>query len=614
MLGMHRSGTSAVARVLALLGARLGSEMIPPGDDNPEGFWEHAEAVRINEALLAGLGMAWDDPRPMPEGWLETPAALAAERGIAALVDREFAAPGLWALKDPRLCRLFPLWRRVVEKAGVAPRALLVVRNAVEVAQSLERRNALPRPVGELLWARHLIEAEAASRGLPRAVVGYDALLAGWRDAMARISGDIQVELDCDGATAAAIDDYLRPQLRHHHARDDTALPGKLVAPVAASLQDASGAALASAVGAQAAGLEERLGPAGAVVDGLASMLVRARRESADTATHSRIVQLQEELSGATAWAASLQAELEALGDQYRRVEADRDEKIAWARATESNLAEAGSRIVQLQEELSGAVSWAGSLRDDAEKLGELYRRLETDRDEKIAWARSLEQELQGARRAHGEVSAEAARLAVEVERMKVEEMAMERLGRQILEEFDALRGEMARRSDADLQAREEAEGQAATLMATLEDVHATLASVRAEMDGLRESRDEIQCKLDARREHAEALERDLQAVLGSRSWHITAPLRWLIARLTGRGDGIAMPKLRTDASGAARPAVPSPDAGPDPLAGVAFEDVGSPLVSVVIPAYGKLDYTAACLRSLHVLPDRATREVIVIE
>ena len=69
VLGMHRSGTSALTRLLNLHGAVLGDDLLPAGHDNPSGFWELREAVAIHERLLAGLGMAWDDPRALPPDW-----------------------------------------------------------------------------------------------------------------------------------------------------------------------------------------------------------------------------------------------------------------------------------------------------------------------------------------------------------------------------------------------------------------------------------------------------------------------------------------------------------------------------------------------------------------
>ena len=129
VLGMHRSGTSALPRVLDLVDVALGDDLMPAGPDNPLGFWEHHGIVSVHEALLAALDRRWDDPRPMPDGWLESDAANDAGKAIAAIVRRDFAGVRRWAVKDPRLCRLMPLWRRVLAELGIEPRVLLVSRH-----------------------------------------------------------------------------------------------------------------------------------------------------------------------------------------------------------------------------------------------------------------------------------------------------------------------------------------------------------------------------------------------------------------------------------------------------------------------------------------------------
>ena len=52
VLGMHRSGTSALARVLNLLGVDLGTNLLPAAEDNETGFWEHRDLVLVNEEVL----------------------------------------------------------------------------------------------------------------------------------------------------------------------------------------------------------------------------------------------------------------------------------------------------------------------------------------------------------------------------------------------------------------------------------------------------------------------------------------------------------------------------------------------------------------------------------
>src|SRR5204862_3614262 len=92
VLGMHRSGTSAVTRVLNLLGADLGRRLMPPMPDNNEtGFWENLDAVDIDERLLTGIGRSWHDVRDMPASWLQSAAAAEAGVAIKGLIQAEFA-------------------------------------------------------------------------------------------------------------------------------------------------------------------------------------------------------------------------------------------------------------------------------------------------------------------------------------------------------------------------------------------------------------------------------------------------------------------------------------------------------------------------------------------
>ena len=62
--GMHRSGTSVIARLLNMLGVYFGPEGsgLAANADNPKGFWERADIVALNDAILADAGARWFDP------------------------------------------------------------------------------------------------------------------------------------------------------------------------------------------------------------------------------------------------------------------------------------------------------------------------------------------------------------------------------------------------------------------------------------------------------------------------------------------------------------------------------------------------------------------------
>lgn len=219
VLGMHRSGTSATTRVLNLLGVQLGDKLMGPGYSNDLGFWEHLDAYQINDRLLGELGMSWNDPRRMPEGWETSPQFTQALHEIVRVLMRDFGDVPLWAVKDPRICRLVPLWRAASEQQKVQLNAVLVLRHPDEIAGSLAVRDGLSRGQVHLLWARHLCEAERATRGLNRCVVSYDRLLNDWRSEMKQAAQALAIEWPISYASAGEqIDSFLSRDNRHHVA------------------------------------------------------------------------------------------------------------------------------------------------------------------------------------------------------------------------------------------------------------------------------------------------------------------------------------------------------------------------------------------------------------
>jgi len=220
VLGMHRSGTSAVTGVLHHLGAALGDRLIPadPGV-NPKGYWEHAVINQCHETLLRRLGSAWYDALPLTPGWQDDDAVGPQVQALAAAIDASFGQLPFWAVKDPRLCRMLPLWKSLLERRGWDAKCLLMLRHPMEVAQSLATRDGIERHHALLLWMRYVLDSEQASRGLPRAVLTYEQLLADWRSAMQRLNEALGLGMDWqDPQVTAQVEDFLDAHLRHHQA------------------------------------------------------------------------------------------------------------------------------------------------------------------------------------------------------------------------------------------------------------------------------------------------------------------------------------------------------------------------------------------------------------
>lgn len=218
--GMHRSGTSALTGALKVLGISLGEHLLAPGEDNPKGYWEHQGAVEIHERLLVALERRWDDVRPLPAGWLTSDAAQRALAEISEMISREFAGVPVWAVKDPRICRFLPLWIEALRTQGIRPVVLFAARRSSEVAASITARNHWSAPVSEMLWLRHVLEAEVASRMVPRTAVIYDDLLA---DPAATVSTAL-ARLDVgiphpSAAEQGALAEFVDSADRHHAHR-----------------------------------------------------------------------------------------------------------------------------------------------------------------------------------------------------------------------------------------------------------------------------------------------------------------------------------------------------------------------------------------------------------
>jgi hypothetical protein len=107
---MHRTGTSVVARVVNLLGADIGKDLIAPDAGNIRGYWESKSVVQVHEQLLEDLGSSSADPLPLPDDWIKTPFAGRALERLAELIKSEFHASSLFVVKDPRISKLLPLW------------------------------------------------------------------------------------------------------------------------------------------------------------------------------------------------------------------------------------------------------------------------------------------------------------------------------------------------------------------------------------------------------------------------------------------------------------------------------------------------------------------------
>ena len=211
VLGMHRAGTSALARVLSLRGASLPAHVLPANPGNPSGYWEPERIVALNDAMLDYFGVQWDDPFAawqLPPS-ASFPAKFQAEAG--EILAQEFAGADLFVLKDPRCTLLQGFWRDALAAAGADVCPVVIMRPFAEVAESLVRRDGTSTAGAALLYIAYGLEA-ARAVGDGATVVTYAQLLADWRGATDRIATEQGFAWPVSGARMSnAIQAFLRP-------------------------------------------------------------------------------------------------------------------------------------------------------------------------------------------------------------------------------------------------------------------------------------------------------------------------------------------------------------------------------------------------------------------
>jgi GT2 family glycosyltransferase/SAM-dependent methyltransferase len=255
-----------------------------------------------------------------------------------------------------------------------------------------------------------------------------------------------------------------------------------------------------------------------------------------------------------------------------------------WARSQDAEIASLRENLTKAQIEHTTAVEWARSLEGELEDLRALHLSLQQEHEVSQGWALSLDHELRQER---------------------------ERLVRLLAE-------------------RDEEVVRAARMTAQLEESTQSIEKLRIALEASTQANDNLrlafghaQLRVKQEQSRSRQLQQMLSAVLQSTSWKLTEPLRRAVSIATGRrGSGIELPLLLPpDTETEAAPGTtqsaslgkPESEHAVD-VSGLAFPRHDNPLVSIVIPAYGKADFTLRCLRSLQMLAESSPFEVIVIE
>src|SRR5436190_13838471 len=222
VLGMHRSGTSALAGTLAIVGAKAPRTLMAANDGNARGYWESVRLVELNDEILASAGSHWSDWRPISPQWFHSQEAGLFKTRATELLDSEYGTSPTFVIKDPRACRLVPFWVDVLRAAGAEPKIIVPLRSPLEVAHSLRHIHGIPLPNGLLLWLRHVLEAERESRAFARSFTTWRQFLSDPHLCLKNIGDDLGIAFPAlSDSTALRVDEFLSDDLLHFRVGKD---------------------------------------------------------------------------------------------------------------------------------------------------------------------------------------------------------------------------------------------------------------------------------------------------------------------------------------------------------------------------------------------------------
>ena len=224
VLGVNRSGTSALTRVLSLCGATLPPGLAGANAGNPLGYWEPRAVLRLNYEILRRHRSGWFDPtlRLQEEGAFEADEKAARIAKIKAYLTTLPPSP-LVVIKDLNITALSALWFEAARLAGFDVKPVIAVRHPQEVIASLGGFNRASPELSSALWLKANLLAERHSRGLPRVFVDYANLLGDWRREVNRISAALGIDLETRDENA--IEKFLKSDLHRQRYGGPVAEP-----------------------------------------------------------------------------------------------------------------------------------------------------------------------------------------------------------------------------------------------------------------------------------------------------------------------------------------------------------------------------------------------------
>ena len=177
VLGMHRSGTSALTGMLHASGLGAPNDALGATESNPFGYWESSCLVELSNRLLHDLGSHWSRMFDLPPRWITSPLVAQWISDYLQAFSLVFNENKHLVVKDPRLCILLEPLLPCLQSGLMEVDYLLILRSPVEVIASLNKSEGIGFNESLKLWIDSVLSSERLTRHCRRNIVTFSGLL-----------------------------------------------------------------------------------------------------------------------------------------------------------------------------------------------------------------------------------------------------------------------------------------------------------------------------------------------------------------------------------------------------------------------------------------------------
>lgn len=214
VLGMHRSGTSAITRGLQVMGAHVGDRLLPPEPGNPKGFWEDIDITSMNVEMLHAIKSDWHHLAPIRGFDVELLHKNGYYLRAVDLLRQKIGNAPVYAFKDPRVAKLLPFWKGVFDYCQFNVHYVVAVRHPLSVVNSLAKRDGFTAEKSFHLWLDHVLTSLLHTVGEKRVCIDYDHLMQSPEHELQRIAQCFGLKIDSEKLKNYT-SDFLEQGLRH---------------------------------------------------------------------------------------------------------------------------------------------------------------------------------------------------------------------------------------------------------------------------------------------------------------------------------------------------------------------------------------------------------------